>query len=138
MLAVVALGSPAKAIELITPAEAALPPQQSIGHNRGISRGPTIIVVSPTPGAGMITSPLNLKVLFEGHGGATIDVNSVLLTYLRTPAVDLTQRVKADVGAKGIEVDNAEVPPGTHTIRVNVTDSEGHQSWADITFTVSK
>jgi hypothetical protein len=35
-------------------------------------------------------------------------------------------------------VEDAEVPPGTHTLRVNVSDSNGHSSRADFTFTVTK
>jgi hypothetical protein len=138
VFAAVVLSAPAVALQLITPSEAALPPEPSIGHDRGISRGPTVIVLSPSPGTGTLKSPLNLKVRFESHGGSWIDPDSVLLTYLRKPAVDLTQRVKAYIAPSGIEVDDAEVPPGNHTLRVNVTDSNGHTGWADITFSVSK
>jgi hypothetical protein len=126
------------ALELITPGEAALPAEPGIGHERGISRGPTVLVVSPQPGAGTIKSPLDLKVIFESHGGATVNVDSVLLTYLRMPEVDLTQRAKAFIAPAGIEIKDAEVPPGTHTIRVHVSDSDGRTGWADVTFSVTK
>jgi hypothetical protein len=126
------------ALELITPSEAALPAEPATGHERGISRGPTVLVVSPQPGAGTIKSPLDLKLIFESHGGATVNVDSVLLTYLRMPEVDLTQRVKAFIGPAGIEIKDAEVPPGTHTIRVNVSDSDGRTGSADVTFSVTK
>src|ERR1700693_5588240 len=94
LLAAAMLAAPATALQLITASEAALPAVQTTGHDRSISRGPSVIVVSPTPGAGAIASPLNLTVRFESHGGSTIDLDSVLLTYLREPAIDLTQRVK--------------------------------------------
>jgi hypothetical protein len=126
------------ALELITPGEAALPAESTIGHDRGISRGPTVLVVSPQPGAGTIKSPLDLKVTFESHGGTTVNVDSVLLTYLRMPEVDLTQRAKAFIAPTGIEIKDAEVPPGTHTIRVNVSDSDGRTGSADVTFSVTK
>jgi hypothetical protein len=138
VFAALVFSAPAVALQLITASEAALPPEPSVGHDRGISRGPTVIVISPAPGTGMLKSPVNLKVRFESHGGTWIDTDSVLLTYLRKPAVDLTQRVRAYIVPSGIEVDDAEVPPGTHTLRVDVTDSNGHTGWADITFTVSK
>jgi len=83
-------------------------------------------------------SPLNLKIRFEGHGGARIDVDSVLLTYMKQPEIDLTQRLRPFIAATGIDVLDAEVPPGTHMIRVNVTDTDGHSSSTDFTFSVSK
>jgi hypothetical protein len=129
---------PAVAVELITPSEAALPEQPSIGHERGISRGPTVQVVLPPPGAGTLKSPLDLKIMFESHNGATVNVDSVLLTYMRLPAVDLTQRVRDFIAPTGVEIKQAEVPPGTHTIRVSVSDSNGRTGSADVTFSVTK
>jgi hypothetical protein len=134
----VLLAVPAVALELITATEAALPADPLIGHERGITRGPTVLIVSPQPGAGTIKSPLDLKVTFESHGGATVNLDSVLLTYLRRPAVDLTQRARAFIAPNGIEIKDAEVPPGTHTIRVSVSDSEGRNGSADLTFSVTK
>ena len=136
LFAALCAGFPASALQLITESEAALPTDHA--RDRGILRGPTIVIVSPSPAAGSIRSPLNLKIKFQGHGGATIDVDFVLLTYVKKPAVDLTQRIQRFIAPTGIDVQNAEVPPGTHTLRVNVTDSDGRASRADFTFTVSK
>jgi hypothetical protein len=127
---------PAGAIELITPSEAALPTH--VPHHRGISRGPTLIVVSPSPEAGTLKSPVHLRVRFEPHGGATINTDSVLLTYMKEPAVDLTQRIGPYIASTGIDVEGAEVPPGTHTLRLDVADSNGRVSSMDFTFSVSK
>ncbi len=134
----VMLAGPAFALQLITATEAALPPDHPLGAERGISRGPSVLIVSPQPGAGTIKSPLTLKIKFISHGDTTVDVNSVLVTYMRVPAVDLTQRIKPDISAGGIDVEDAEVPPGTHTLRVNVTDSDGHANSTDFTFSVSQ
>jgi hypothetical protein len=134
----VMLAGPAFALQLITATEAALPPDHALGAERGISRGPSVMIVSPQPGAGTIKSPLALKIKFISHGDTTVDVNSVLVTYMRVPAVDLTQRIKPDISAGGIDVEDAEVPPGTHTLRVNVTDSGGHANSTDFTFSVSQ
>jgi len=138
VLAAAFAAAPATALQLITDSEAALPPAPNAGHERGISRGPTIVVVSPQPYAGTIKSPLTFKVLFEGHGGTAINVNSVLLTYLKKPTIDLTQRLEPYITPGGIDVEDAEVPPGTHTIRINVTDTDGRPGSTDITFSVSK
>jgi len=53
----------ASAMELITQEEAKLP--DGISGSRGITLGPLIILVSPPATAGMIKSPLNLKIKFE-------------------------------------------------------------------------
>jgi hypothetical protein len=136
LLGVLFFAAPAGALQLITESEAALP--ADLGHDRGILRGPTIVIVSPSPAAGTLRSPLSLKIRFQSHGGAAIDVDTVLLTYVKKPAVDLTQRIRHFIAPTGIDVEDAEVPPGTHTLRVNVSDSNGRASRADFTFTVSK
>jgi hypothetical protein len=138
VLTVVVFANAARALQLITESEAALPPIQDRGHERGISRGPTVIIVSPPRGAGVMKSPVALKVKFERHGGAQIDVDSVIVTYMKQPAIDLTQRMKPSIAATGVDLEDAEVPPGTHTIRVYVTDSDGRSGWADVTFSVSR
>jgi len=84
-----------------------------------------VLVVSPAPGAGLVRSPLNLLLKFETHGGAVIEPQFVKLIYLKNPAINLTQRVGHLIKADGIEVNNADVPPGTHFIRVEVKDSAG-------------
>jgi hypothetical protein len=118
----------AAALELITPREAALPDAAGINLKlgfRGVSRGPKVLVVSPAPDAGLVRSPLNLLLKFETHAGAIIEPQFVKLIYLKNPAINLTQRVGHLIKADGIEVNNADVPPGTHYIRVEVKDSAG-------------
>jgi hypothetical protein len=138
VLAAFALAGPAQALALITASEAALPASPHLGHERGITRGPTVVIVSPAPQAGAIKSPLNLKIRFESHGGSRVNVETVLLTYVKDPEIDLTQRIRPFITPAGIDVENADVPPGTHTLRLNVRDSEGRPGWAEFTFSVSK
>jgi hypothetical protein len=116
------------ALELITAREAALPDSIDAKLNlgfRGVSRAPTVLVLSPAQDAGMVKSPLNLRLKFEPHGGATIDPQLVHITYLKNPAINLTPRIGDMIRADGIEVGHAEVPSGTHYIRVQVMDSAG-------------
>ena len=47
------------------------------------------------------------------------------MTYLKTPLINLTQRIGDLIKAGGIEVHRAEVPPGAHYIRVEVKDDAG-------------
>ena len=116
------------ALELITAREAALP--DAVGVNlklgfRGVTRGPKILVLSPAPDAGMVRSPLNLLLKFETHGGAMIEPHSVKMIYLKQPTINLTQRIGDFIKMGGIEVNSAEVPPGTHYIRIDVKDDAG-------------
>ena len=125
--ALLALSGQGFAALLIKDAEAKLPAAAGGLATRGITRGPGIKQVSPDPSQD-IKSPLNLKVAFEPRGGAKIDLSSVKVTYLKSPLVELLDRVKPGLSETGIELAGAEVPPGDHQIRVSVTDSEGRQS----------
>jgi hypothetical protein len=135
LAAVIGPGS-AAAFELIKETESALPADQV--RARGISRGPTLVIESPRPDAGMLTSPVKLKIKFDAHGGAAIDPDSVLLTYAKKPAIDLTERVRPYISASGIDAQGAEAPPGTHRIIVEVSDTRGHSSSVELTFSISK
>ena len=108
---------------LITSEEAKLPAPKQIADSRAITRGPRIEISDIDDGK--LHSPLQFKLKFHAYGGSSIDVDSVTLTYLRGPNVDLTQRVKPYVHSTGIDIPDAEVPPGEHAIRIDVKDSDG-------------
>jgi hypothetical protein len=136
-LALAFLGA-AQAAPLIKEDEAKLPAASEPEKTRGITRGPAIKVVSPDPAAQAVKSPFNFKVAFEPRGGAKIDPASVKVTYLKTPSVDLLDRIKPGLSEKGIDLAGAEAPVGEHQIRVTVRDSEGRESKTDINFKVAK
>lgn len=127
----------AQTVPLITAQEAALPPASGALATRGITRGPGIRVVSPAPDA-TVKSPFNLKLNFEGRGGEKIDPASVRVVYLKSPAVDLTSRIQAAISPAGIDVPQADVPPGEHTLRVTVKDTAGRESTGTVTVVVGK
>lgn len=131
------MASGAFAEPLIKESEARLSPAPAVA-TRAITRGPGIRVLSPDAGSQTVTSPFQLRIAFEPRGGAKIDPATVKVTYLRSPNVDLTDRVKAGLSEKGIDLKSAEVPPGEHQIRVTVEDNEGRQSNALINLTVVK
>jgi hypothetical protein len=109
---------------LITEDEAKLPPPKGAfaTDRRGITRGPKIDYV---PAGEPIHSPMHLQMKFESFGGAKIDLDSVKITYLRTPNVDLTPRVKSFVQATGIDMPDVQLPAGDHMLRVDLKDSDG-------------
>ncbi len=119
---------------LITEAEAALPAAAGGVTMRGITRGPTIKLMTP----GETKSPFDLKVKFEAHGGATIEPGSLKVVYLKSPVVDITDRVKGFVTPDGIDMSKAEVPAGQHSIRIDVKDSDGRSGSTTVQLSVTK
>jgi hypothetical protein len=115
------------AAPLITAKEAKLPDAAGSLNTRGISRGPGIKVVSPETGT-QNNGPFEFKVDFEPRGGATIDKSSVKVIYMKSPTVDLTPRIKAATTDSGIDLKNAEIPPGDHLIKITVKDSDGREA----------
>ena len=115
----------AQAVQLITEEEARRPPPKGAValDKRGILRGPKVEYVSTGE---TVHSPLHLQLKFQSFGGATIDLDSVRIIYLRAPNVDLTPRVRPFVRSTGVDIPDAELPPGEYTVRVDVKDSEGH------------
>ena len=123
---------------LITQAEANLPsPGDSMMATRGLTRGPGVEQLTPDPDSKGVKSPLPLKIKFVGRNNVAIDPASVKVTYLRTPSVDLTERIKAHLTPDGIDMKEVEVPPGTHVLRLDVRDQQGRTSTATIKLTVA-
>ncbi|WP_452100959.1 hypothetical protein [Bradyrhizobium monzae] len=129
-------GAARAATQLITEEEAKLPPPKGAvaADRRGILRGPKVEFVSPSDS---VSSPLHLVLKFDSFGGAKIDPDSVKVMFLRTPNVDLTARVKPFIQADGINIQDAELPPGDYTVRVDVKDSDGRPGTAVFTLKVA-
>ena len=125
-------------VQLITPAEAQLPPLKgAVGSaSRGITRGPRVeLVDAATDGA--VHSPMHLQLKFQAFGGAQVDPNAVQVIYLKSPEVDLTSRVKPFVQASGIDMPEAVLPPGDHLLRVDVKDTDGRTGTTSFTLKVA-
>ena len=122
---------------LITAKEAALPAASGTLATRGISRGPAVKLSSPEADV-PVNSPFDFKVLFEARGEGKIDPNSVKVVYMKSPFVDLTPRLKSAITPTGINFSKAEVPPGSHTIRVTVKDLDGRETNQVMTIVVNK
>ena len=125
------------AAPLITEKEASLPGTKGELKTRGIARGPGIKVISPDP-TSAVKGSFDLKVNFESRGGNKIDPASVRVTYLKSPVVDLTPRLKGAISENGIDFAKAEVPAGEHSLRITVKDAEGRESNSTITINAQK
>ncbi len=123
----VAPAAPSFATALITAEEAALPAQKGAVPNsgRGITRGPKIHVLEEGNGR---PAPIHFQVKFQALGGSTIDLEGLKVTYMKSPNVDLTSRVRPFAQPTGIDMPDALLPPGEHLVRVDVRDSEGRIS----------
>jgi hypothetical protein len=139
-LAIVAAATPAAAFDLVTPAEAALPAGTvpSLDLRGSPTRRPLVTVVAPPPSAGLVHSPLDLKLQFRAFGGAEIDPSTVVVTYLKDPAIDITQRLTPFITAAGIDVPQADVPAGKHQFWIELKDKDGHIGGGEFSFQVTK
>ena len=132
--------APAGAFDLVTKEEAALPagPLPVLQMRGSPTRRPKIVVVSPPPSAGLVHSPLDLKLQFHAFGGGEIDPGSVVVTYLKQPAIDITQRIMPFITADGVNIPQAEVPPGKHQFWVELKDKSGRIGGTEFDFQVAK
>jgi hypothetical protein len=139
ILLLVAAPLSAHATVLITPQEAQLPraqvaPNATAGGafqgDRGTpTRPPDVLIQSPK---GTVASPFPLRLQFTPHNGARIDPNSVTVTLLTRPEVDLTNRVQPYISPRGVDFGQAEAPPGQYRIRIDLTDDAGHTGTATV------
>jgi hypothetical protein len=130
----------AKALELITEREAALPPlpQADLSFRAGVTRGPKAILVSPGEAETGVRSPLHFQIKFDSYPGVKADPATVKVTYLKSPVVDLTERLKGAITSDGIDVPVAEVPPGKHWIRIEMRDTRGLRSSGSFVLNVNR
>jgi hypothetical protein len=121
---------------LITEEEAKLPPPKGavVTDRRGITRGPKVRFLDERE---PVHSPMHLQVMFESFGGAKIDLDSVKVTYLKTPNVDLTPRIKPFVQSAGIDMPDVGLPAGEHMVRIDIKDSDGRPGSASFVFKVA-
>jgi hypothetical protein len=137
--AVAGMSEVSRAEMLISEQEAALPPAVAGSMAlRGVTRGPKVQIISPAAEGAVVKSPIDLRLKFESFGGASIDPNSVKVTYLKTPAVDFTARLKNSIKPGGIEMPIAEMPAGDHPLRVEIKDTEGRAGLLNFTLKVTK
>jgi hypothetical protein len=113
---------------LIKSEEAALPTSTNVpktaSGTRALTRRPDIFLVSP---ARPVSSPFDLRLKFQAHGGSSIKPESFHLIYLKNPVVDLTARVRPFVTPNGVDMPEAEAPAGTHMIEARISDSSDRE-----------
>ena len=130
----VAYSASGSAPVLVTQDEARLPAYRGprVGmapgaKTRSINLGPRFVVIAPAASAGKLIAhrPVALHIQFQPAEGASIDVASLKVTYLRLWGIDITDRVRPYVNDHGIDIDNADIPKGDHSIEIEIRDTLG-------------
>lgn len=111
-------------------------------ERKGPFPGPEITIIKPA-GVGSLRSPIELEVRYRARTGARVDLGSINIVYVKDTPINLTDRVTkrlgpAGFGQNGFFLSDAEVVPGTHTVRVDVRDSDGRVGTGYAKFTVAK
>jgi len=127
---------------LVTPEEAALAPtpldkpvgQLDVGREPP-DTGPLIEVLKPGSGS-PISVPLEISVKFVPRGGAPVDLTSLKVTLMKLFGIDITDRVRPYASPAGIQIPDAKLPSGEHTVRITVADASGGVSQKHVTLTV--
>ena len=90
---------PQSQLPLITAEEAALPPHKGGGSELGTRHHPRSQNSGIGSGSAAHPSPMRFHVKFQTFGGSNIDLDALKVTYLKSPVVDLTSRIKPFVQA---------------------------------------
>lgn len=122
-------------VQIITAEEALLPPAEPDGIDRNITRGPGIDTVAPS--AIGVQGNFRFAVKFKPRNGVAIDPETVRITYLREPNIDLTARLKEFITTEGIDAPAVIAPPGEHLIAIEAMDKEGRTGRGQVTLTVT-
>lgn len=133
------LASSAQAFELVSDAElgAELEARAAPGAKalmdepptRGLETGwPRIKVVEPS--SSTVVPPVRIAVRFEGESEATPVNPDSFRAYYGMLGIDITDRIRkaTPVTDKGFLAEGAELPPGTHAIRLEVRDRNGRKA----------
>ncbi|MBA3573375.1 MAG: hypothetical protein H0W34_15705 [Pyrinomonadaceae bacterium] len=124
------------AFELITKEEAGRP-SGFPDRLRSPFPGPVIKVYNLVP---EMLSPIEFTIELKAFAGASINQNSLQVSYQKQSRVDLLPRIRDSIEAQdsavAIKIRNAEVPPGQHQIFVQVEDTRGLASEKYLNFRI--
>lgn len=92
-----------------------------------VAGAPKIEIEQPTDLKGL-SSPFPIKVAFKSEGNSDISVDSFRILYGMLK-IDITDRVlkKTRVTKEGLEVKEAAIPVGSHTLVMRIRDSAGRE-----------
>lgn len=122
-------------VVLVTEEEAALPDAPPEVERQPCS-SPYIDIRSPRNNDAY-RAPLPIEVLFTPSAGQRIEVSKTRVRLLKGfVPIDLTDRVKEFLTADGVSMPRAELPRGTHRVKITVEDTSGASCSKTVEFTV--
>lgn len=101
------------------------------------SAGPAIRVNAPQGFS--LVSPVDFDIRVEPRDGVAVDMASITIEYRLGPAwINLTRRVMKHASVKGTRLyaRGADLPPGSHALRVSIRDMNQRLTRATVKFTV--
>ncbi len=137
-----ALWSSGHAFQLITVEEAAQqaqPPKSASLKKAAIPVKPPEIQINQ-PKKPDLTSPFDIDIRFNPEPGTRIKPETLKILY-GWMETDITERVRGwggAISAKGITAKGAEVPPGNHTLTIQITDDQERVGQTELSFSVSR
>lgn len=100
---------------------------ESLGTNSS-GNGPLISIESPGE-SGTVNSPAAIRVLFQpGPSGEAPNPESFKFLLKKLITIDLTDRVTDYVTVDGIDVEEADIPPGKYKFEMRIADVAGNES----------
>ena len=100
---------------------------------------PSITIVSPQSTLRPISTPVRIEVAFETSPGARIVPGTFKVLYglLR---IDVTSKIRsyAVVSEHGLLAEKAVLPPGTHRLFLQISDSAGRTAESEVKFSVAQ
>jgi hypothetical protein len=127
------------ALQLITGAEAQMGAYQGSTMLTRALGGPSIHVLSPAATGSevpVLPKPVHISLQFESLENSKVDMASLKVVYLKLFGIDITDRLKPYVVGEAIDVPEADIPTGDHSIRVEIKDSMGRASQQVFRFVV--
>ena len=122
-------------LQLLTAEEAARPEEKNYGFATPLpDNGPIIGVPKLEVVEG---KPFALVVSLAPRDGAAPDPSTLHVECLKSPAIDLTPRIRPYVSQDGVNIERVTLPAGLHHFRVSISDALGRLSEKDFTVMVS-
>jgi hypothetical protein len=135
----------AQGVWLITPEEAAMPaaPLEQSRLQGGMpfdigrevpDTGPMIELLKPNDGT---STPVlvEVSIRFEPRA-APVDLSTLKVMVVKLISIDITERVRPYASPQGIQIPDARLPSGTHTVRISLADTAGGFSRKQVTVSI--
>lgn len=122
-------------LQLLTAEEASRPDIRNYGFSTPRPDNGPVIKVPEVEASEARPFPLDIGI--TPRDGVAFDPASLRLECLKSPAVDLSLRVRPYLTSEGLKMDRVSLPAGLHRFRVSINDVRGRMSEKDFTIVVS-